>query len=185
MFIKEKVFNPVGKWFKKIQNFNLITAIKIKNQPYGILTYWIHSISFPIPPRLCLLPTTQFQFIWIYPAILLTKGDNTVHWAQTHSSRSKDPSELVLRGMLNGLRDFLGTRHAHPDLVSVLILHKPRWGSWNISEITGIGISSSWFEGHTLYSRGLDGHGHFYTILVSLKKRVLYEDIWQILKFQS
>lgn len=113
------------------------------------------------------------------------KGDNTVHWAQTHSSRSKDPSELVLRGMLNGLRDFLGTRHAHPDLVSVLILHKPRWGSWNISEITGIGISSSWFEGHTLYSRGLDGHGHFYTILVSLRKRVLYEDIWQILKFQS
>lgn len=137
------------------------------------------------PPPLCLFPTTQFQFIWIYPAILLTKGDNTVHWAQTHSSRSKDPSELVLRGMLNGLRDFLGTRHAHPDLVSVLILHKPRWGSWNISEITGIGISSSWFEGHTLYSRGLDGHSHFYTILVSLKKRVLYEDIWQILKFQS
>lgn len=137
------------------------------------------------PPPFCLLPTTQFQFIWIYPAILLTKGDNTVHWAQTHSSRSKDPSELVLRGMLNGLRDFLGTRHAHPDLVSVLILHKPRWGSWNISEITGIGISSSWFEGHTLYSRGLDGHGHFYTILVSLRRRVLYEDIWQILKFQS
>lgn len=52
MFIKEKVFNPVGKWFKKIQNFNLITAIKMKNQPYGILTYWIHSISFPIPPPL-------------------------------------------------------------------------------------------------------------------------------------
>lgn len=170
----------------KIQNFNLITAIKIKNQPYGILTYWIHSISFPIPPP----PFASFQqhsssssgytlqYYW-------PKGDNTAHWAQTHSSRSKDPSELVLRGMLNGLRDFLGTRHAHPDLVSVLILHKPRWGSWNISEITGIGISSSWFEGHTLYSRGLDGHGHFYTILVSLRKRVLYEDIWQILKFLS
>lgn len=184
MFIKEKVFNPVGKWFKKIQNFNLITAIKIKNQPYGILTYWIHSISFPIPPFASFQQHSSsssgytLQYYW-------PKGDNTVHWAQTHSSRSKDPSELVLRGMLNGLRDFLGTRHAHPDLVSVLILHKPRWGSWNISEITGIGISSSWFKGHTLYSRGLDGHGHFYTILVSLRKRVLHEDIWQILKFQS
>lgn len=156
-----------------------------KNQPYGILTYWIHSISFPIPPPFASFQQHSssssgytLQYYW-------PKGDNTVHWAQTHSSRSKDPSELVLRGMLNGLRDFLGTRHAHPDLVSVLILHKPRWGSWNISEITGIGISSSWFEGHTLYSRGLDGHSHFYTILVSLRRRVLYEDIWQILKFQS
>lgn len=27
-----------------------------KNQPYGILTYWIHSISFPIPP-----PFASFQ----------------------------------------------------------------------------------------------------------------------------
>lgn len=36
------------------------------------------------PPPLCLLPTTQFQFIWIYPAILLTKG-------RQYSTVSTDP----------------------------------------------------------------------------------------------